>query len=205
MYDTKIAIEYPRKQSHADVSLQPKRRDTGLTGIEGCNFTLSDSIESLNFQIDDTFSGHPEFKKSVSQSGYGLIDEKISILIHCGYIKRFFGQFPLTGGHEMRGSLVRSSYIGRHRHKHSFFRQRYLLLRSIGKFKDHLPRGDGALDIFLGPFPLVGDGYCFNGVDRFPVDVSWFFAVLNGIGLKWRKCCKNQNYANPPIFDKVSH
>ena len=53
------------KRSHADVSLQPKCRDTGLTGIEGSNFPLSDSIESLNFQIDDTISGQPELKKSV--------------------------------------------------------------------------------------------------------------------------------------------
>ena len=60
------AIVYPQKRSHAAVLLQPKRRDTGLTGIKGSNFPLSDSVESLNFQIDDTFSWQPEFKKSVS-------------------------------------------------------------------------------------------------------------------------------------------
>jgi hypothetical protein len=66
VYDRKKAIGYSQKRSHSDVSLQPKCRDTGLTGIEGSNYTLSDSIKSLNFQIDDTFSWKPEFKKSVS-------------------------------------------------------------------------------------------------------------------------------------------
>ena len=58
---------------------QLKRRDTVFTGIEGSNFALSDSIQPLNSQIDDPFSGQPEFKKTVSQRGHGFIDEQVSI------------------------------------------------------------------------------------------------------------------------------
>jgi hypothetical protein len=46
--------------------MQAKRRDTGFAGIVGGNLTLRDSIKALNSQIDDTFSGQPELKKTVS-------------------------------------------------------------------------------------------------------------------------------------------
>jgi hypothetical protein len=120
--------------------MQPKRRDTGHTGIKGCNLNLSDAIKSLNSQIDDAFSGQPEFKKTVLQGGNALINEQLPILIHCSYIKRFLGQFPLTGGHVMRDSFMCLSYIGRHRHQHPVLRQRYHLPGSVSKFKDHLVR-----------------------------------------------------------------
>ena len=83
----------------------------------------------------------------------------------------------------MNPSFMRPSDIGRHGHQHFFFRQGNLLYLAIGKFKDHLACRDGAFDIFLGPFPIVGDGHRFNGVNRFPIDVSRFYTALKGICL----------------------
>ena len=169
--------------------MQPKRRDTGHTGIKGCNLNLSDAIKSLNSQIDDAFSGQPEFKKTVLQGGNALINEQLPILIHCSYIKRFLGQFPLTGGHVMRDSFMCLSYIGRHRHQHPVLRQRYHLPGSVSKFKDHLVRINEAFDIFAGPFPFIGNGHGLNRINLFKVRVSRCFAVLKRLRLQCRNYC----------------
>jgi len=69
---------------------KPKRGDTGFAFIKRPNCASGRSIQALYSQSDRTVSRKPEFKKTVSQGGNGVIDQNISIGVNRFYIKRFF-------------------------------------------------------------------------------------------------------------------
>ncbi len=93
---------------------QSERGYAGLAAVERSNPAFGLSIRSLNCQFDTAVSRKPEFKKAISQGDDGLIDKDISVLVSGFYIKLHLGQFPLTGGHIMNRSIMRSVYVRSH-------------------------------------------------------------------------------------------
>jgi hypothetical protein len=144
---------------------QSKRGYTGFAGIKRFYYTFGCSIQALNSQPDLTVSRKPEFKKTVSQGDNSFIDQDISILVNSFYIKRFLGQFRLTGGHVMNCSPVRPFYIWRHSDQHFIFWKRNPFLFFFREFKHYLPRGNETFDLLFGPIPIVGDCHSLNGIN----------------------------------------
>ena len=125
--------------SHNPLLTQAKGGYTSFTVIKRFYCTLGGSIKPLDSKPDLSASRKPELKKSVTQGDNSLVNQNISILINCFHIKRFLGQFPLTGGHVMNGSAVCVINIRRHGDQHFIFRKRNYLNLVFRQFEHHLP------------------------------------------------------------------
>ena len=80
----------------------------------------------------------------------------------------------------MGGSFMRLPDVGRYGHQHFFLRKRNLFHGFIWEFKYYLARRNRGRDIFVGPFPLVCDGYGLHRIDILQLLLQQYFVVCKG-------------------------